>query len=186
MEDLRIERDEFVVANCMYRLRHMPDESAGEKNSPRDAVLRLIRNINPDLFIHGVINGTYSAPFFATRFKEALHHFTSYFDMLECTLPREDQDRLLYEKEVFGRDVMNVVACEGRGRIERPETYKQWKARNQRAGFKQMQLNQEILTEIKAKVKKDYHSYFLLDEDSGWMLQGWKGRVMYALSCWKP
>ncbi|KAI3450373.1 hypothetical protein Pfo_007038 [Paulownia fortunei] len=185
IEDLKIERDEMLVVNCLYRLRHVPDESAGV-NSPRDAVLKLIKKINPDLFVHGVVNGTYNAPFFATRFREVLFHYSSFFDMLEATLPREDQDRLLYEREVFGRDVMNVIACEGLERVERPETYKQWQVRNQRAGFRQLPLNQEILNEVKTKVRKDYHNDFLMDEDGDWMLQGWKGRVMYALSCWKP
>ncbi|KAK4492061.1 hypothetical protein RD792_002855 [Penstemon davidsonii] len=106
--------------------------------------------------------------------------------MVEATLPREDQDRLLYEREVFGRDVMNVIACEGLERVERPETYKQWMVRNQRAGFRQRVLDQEVMKEVKVKVMKGYHKDFLLDEDSNWMLQGWKGRVMYALSFWEP
>ncbi|GFP82316.1 scarecrow-like protein 14 [Phtheirospermum japonicum] len=185
VEDLKIERDEVLVVNCLYRLGHVPDESAGV-NSPRDAVLKLIRKISPQLFVHGVVNGTYNASFFTTRFREAMFHYSSLFDMLEATLPREDQDRLLYEREVFGRDVMNVIACEGMERVERPETYKQWQVRIRRAGFRQVAVNKEIMREVKTKVKKDYHKDFLLDEDGGWMLQGWKGRVMYALSCWKP
>ncbi|KAL2488905.1 Scarecrow-like protein 14 [Forsythia ovata] len=185
LEDLKIERDEMVVVNCMYRLRCVPDESAG-LDSQRDDVLNLIRKINPDLFIHGIVNGTYNASIFTTRFREALYHYSSLFDMLDNTIPREDQNRLLYEREEFGRDVMNVIACEGPERIERPETYKKWQVRNLRAGFRQLSLNQDIVKEVKAKVRKGYNNDFLLDEDSDWMLQGWKGRVMYALSCWMP
>ncbi|KAH6766146.1 hypothetical protein C2S52_017129 [Perilla frutescens var. hirtella] len=193
VEDLEIERDdddEMVVVNCLYRLRHVPDEGAGvvnnNMNSPRDAVLNLIKKIKPDLFVHGVVNGSYNAPFFATRFKEALFHYSSLFDMMEATLPREDQDRMLYEREVYGRDVMNVIACEGVERVERPQTYKQWQVRNQRAGFGQIALAREIVEEVRAKITSDYHNDFVLEEDCGWLLQGWKGRVMYALSCWKP
>ncbi|XP_073050718.1 scarecrow-like protein 30 [Primulina eburnea] len=185
IDDLKIETDEMVVVNSLYRLRHVPDESAG-LNSPRDAILKFIKTIKPALFVHGVVNGTYNTPFFASRFKEALFHYSSIFDMLEATIPREDQDRLLYEREVFGRDVMNVVACEGAERVERPESYKQWHVRNLRAGFRQIPLNPDIIKEIKTKVRKGYHMDFMVEEDSGWMLQGWKGRVMYALSCWKP
>ncbi|KAK9940563.1 hypothetical protein M0R45_017217 [Rubus argutus] len=90
-EDLKIESNELVVVNCLHRLRHIHDETVME-NSPRDVVLKLIKNINPDLFIHGIINGTYNTPFFATR----------------------------------------------------------------------------------------------VDEDGQWMLQGWKGRILVALSFWKP
>ncbi|CDP09654.1 unnamed protein product [Coffea canephora] len=185
LEDLKIGKGETIVVNCLYRLRHIPDETA-EGSTARDDVLNLIKKINPDFFVHGVTNGTYNVPFFVTRFREALHHFSSLFDMLEKTVPQSDQDRMLFEKEVLGRDSMNVIACEGSQRIERPETYKQWHVRNQRAGFSQLPLNQDIVREVRAKVKLQYHKDFLVDEDGHWILQGWKGRVFYALSCWKP
>lgn len=182
-EDLKIERGEMVVVNCLYRLRHVPDDETG---SPRDAVLNLIRQISPDYFIHGVVNGSYNAPFFLTRFRDALYHFSSMFDMFDKTLPRQDQDRFLLEKESLGRDVMNVIACEGTERVERPETYKQWQQRNQRAGFTLLPLMQDIVKEVRTKVRMRYHKDFLVDEDSNWILQGWKGRIIYAISCWKP
>lgn len=185
IEELKVEKDEFVVVNCMYRLQNIPDETVVE-SSPRDAVLNLIKRINPDMFVHGILNGTYNAPFFLTRFREALFHFSALFDIFEATAPREDNNRLLYEQESFGRDVMNVIACEGTSRVERPETYKQWQARNVRAGFRQLSLCSDIVKEVRAKVKLNYHKDFLVDEDSNWMLQGWKGRVLYALSLWKP
>uniref|UniRef100_A0A5B7A4N9 Putative scarecrow-like protein 9 n=1 Tax=Davidia involucrata TaxID=16924 RepID=A0A5B7A4N9_DAVIN len=187
LEDLKIDgnHDEVLVVNCLYRLRNVPDETV-VVNSPRDAVLNLIKRINPDLFIHGVLNGTYNAPFFVTRFREALFHFSALFDMFEANALREDQDRMLYEKEVFGRDIMNVIACEGTERVERPETYKQWQVRNVRAGFRQLPLNQEDVKDVRSKVKLGYHKDFVVDEDSNWMLQGWKGRIISALSCWKP
>ncbi|BBN67185.1 hypothetical protein Prudu_6S000200 [Prunus dulcis] len=81
----------------MNRLKHIPDETV-MVNSPRDIVLKLIKKINPDLFIHGVVNGTYNSPFFVTRFKEALFHFSALFDMFEASVPREDERRLLFEK----------------------------------------------------------------------------------------
>ncbi|OAY57863.1 scarecrow-like protein 30 [Manihot esculenta] len=184
-EDLNIDRDEMTVVNCLFRFRNLPDDTV-VANSARDTVLKLIRRIKPDIFIHGVVNGTYTAPFFVTRFKEALFHFSSLFDMFEVTIPREDEQRMLYEKEIFGRDIMNVIACEGTERVERPETYKQWQVRNMRAGFRQLSLDQEILKKVRCTVRSEYHKDFVVDEDGRWMLQGWKGRVINALSVWKP
>ncbi|KAK9940566.1 hypothetical protein M0R45_017220 [Rubus argutus] len=182
-EDIKIDRNEVTVVNCLYRLKNLPDDMVID--SPRDTVLKLIRRINPDIFIHGVVNGNYNAPFFDTRFREALYHFSSLFDMFEETLPREDRQRLLFEQEVFGRDLINVVACEGSMRLERPETYKQWQIRNIRAGFKQLPINQEILKQVRTMVKSDYHKDFAVDEDGKWVLQGWKGRIIHAISYWK-
>jgi hypothetical protein len=186
LEDLKIDREEVTVVNCLHRLKNVSDETV-TANCPRDAVLRLIRRINPNIFIHGVVNGTYNAPFFLTRFREALFHFSSLFDMLEATVPREDdQYRLMIEKGLFGRDAVNVIACEGAERVERPETYKQWQVRNKRARFKQLPLAPELVERVKEMVKKEYPKDFVVDEDGKWVLQGWKGRILLAVSCWVP
>ncbi|XP_022755786.1 scarecrow-like protein 33 isoform X2 [Durio zibethinus] len=185
LEEIKINEDEVVVVNCMYRLKNLPDDTVAG-TSARDTVLKLIRSINPELFIHGIASGTYNASFFETRFREALFHFSAQFDIFEANVPREDPQRKMFEKEVLGRDIMNVVACEGTERVERPETYKQWQARNLRAGFKQVPLDQELMNKVTNFVQSSYHRDFVIDVDGRWMLQGWKGRVIYALSCWKP
>lgn len=185
LEDLEIDREEMTVVNCLYRMRNLPDDTV-VINSPRDAVLELIKKINPDIFIHGVVNGTHNAPFFLPRFREALFHFSTFFDMFESTVPREDQGRMSFEREIYGKDAMNVIACEGVERVERPETYKQWQARNLRAGFKLLELDKDILKTVRTLVKSNFHPDFVIEEAGEWMLQGWKGRLAYALSFWKP
>ncbi|KAM5560146.1 scarecrow-like protein 9 [Rosa sericea] len=185
LEELKIERDEFLVVNCLYRGKNLLDESVAV-DSARNRVLNLIRRTNPDIFIHGVINGAYNAPFFVTRFREALFHFSSMFDMLETVVPREDRERMVIEKEIIGREALNVIACEGWERVERPESYKQWQVRNLRAGFVQIPFNRELVKMAAWKVKSSYHKDFVIDEDGRWLLQGWKGRTIFAISAWKP
>ncbi|KAK4377527.1 hypothetical protein RND71_003823 [Anisodus tanguticus] len=186
LEDLKLEKDEFVVVNCLYRFKNLHDETVLTKSS-RTLVLNLIREINPDIFIHGIVNGAYSAPFFVTRFREVLFHFSALFDMLEANVPREFPERMLIEREIFGREALNVIACEGWERIERPETYKQWQVRHLRARFRQIPFDQlEIMDSAVEKVRTSYHKDFVIDQDNKWMLLGWKGRTIYALSCWAP
>lgn len=185
LEDLKIDREEVTVVNCLYRMKNLSDETV-TANCPRDAVLRLIRRINPSIFIHGVVNGTYNAPFFLTRFREAMFHFSSLFDMLEATVPRDDPYRLMFERGLFGRDAVNVIACEGAERVERPETYKNWQVRNKRARFKQLPLAPKLVDRVKEMVKKEYPKDFVVDEDGKWVLHGWKGRILQAVSCWVP
>ncbi|KAF5751436.1 putative transcription factor [Tripterygium wilfordii] len=184
-EDLEIDSDEMIVVNCLYRLKNIPDDTVA-MNSPRETVLKLIKRINPDIFIHGVANGTYNSPFFITRFREALFHYSALFDMFDATTPQDNRQRMLFEKEMWGRDIMNVIACEGTERVERPETYKQWQVKNLKAGFRQVPLDQEIMKVVRSRVKSEYNEDFVVDEDGQWMLQGWKGRIIFALSCWKP
>ncbi|KAE8683107.1 hypothetical protein F3Y22_tig00111215pilonHSYRG00064 [Hibiscus syriacus] len=169
----------------MYRLRNVLDETVIVE-SPRNKVLNLIRKMNPDVFILGVVNGAYTAPFFITRFREALFHYSTLFDMLETNVPPEIPERMLIERDIFGWEAMNVIACEGAERIERPETYKQWQMRNTRAGLRQLPLNEEIMKTAKERVDTCYHKDFVVDEDNRWLIQGWKGRTVYALSTWVP
>ncbi|KAK4777133.1 hypothetical protein SAY86_005821 [Trapa natans] len=185
LEDLNIDPDEVLVVNCMYYLRNLLDETVMVDN-PRDIVLNLIRRMNPAVFVLGEVNGAHSAPFFVTRFREALFYFSACFDSLEANVPREIPERMLMEREIFGRRATNVIACEGVERIERPETYKQCQVRFHRAGFTQLPLDEEILKMSKDRVKSYYHKDFLIDEDGQWLLQGWKGRILYALSTWRP
>ncbi|KAK9062952.1 hypothetical protein SSX86_016822 [Deinandra increscens subsp. villosa] len=185
LDDLDLHSDETLIVNSAYRFRFLLDETV-MVDSPRDKVLKLIRKMNPYMFIQGVINGSYNAPFFITRFREALFFFSSMFDMIEANATRETPDRMLIEKVFWGQEAMNVIACEGGERIERPETYKQWQVRNLRAGFRQLPLNQEILKLAKDRAKSCYHKDFGVDEAGHWMLQGWKGRIICALSSWAP
>ncbi|XP_050368383.1 scarecrow-like protein 14 [Argentina anserina] len=184
-DDLKVQRNEVLAVNCLCRFKYLLNETV-VVNSPRDTVLHLIRKLNPDVFVQSVVNGNHDAPFFVPRFREALFHFSALFDLLDTNMLREDHLRLGFEKELIGREVLNIVACEGLERIVRPETYKQWQIRNMRAGFRQLPLDRDVMNEIKDKVKKGYHSYFVVNEDGRWMLQGWKGRIMFGSSCWVP
>ncbi|CAD6255535.1 unnamed protein product [Miscanthus lutarioriparius] len=152
--------------------------------SPRDQVLGNIRRMRPDVFIHGVVSGGYGTTYFPTRFREALFYYSAQFDLLDATVPRDSPERLLVERDIFGRAAMNVVACEGTDRVERPQTYRQWQAKNRRAGLRQLPLQADVVKVVMDKVKDNYHRDFVVDEDQGWLVHRWKGRVLYGLSTW--
>ncbi|MCD7472063.1 Scarecrow-like protein 34 [Datura stramonium] len=122
IEELQLASGEVVAVNCLFRFENLSDETV-DVDCPRDAVLSLIREMNPDIFVQAVTNGSYSSPFFVTRFQEALLHYSALFDMFDATLPRDNQQRLHFEQEHYRREAMNVIACEGAERVERPETY---------------------------------------------------------------
>ncbi|XP_065877434.1 scarecrow-like protein 14 [Euphorbia lathyris] len=185
IDDLKIQSGEVIAVNCLFRFKNLLDETV-VVNNPKNIVLNLIRKINPKIFIQSIVNGSYNAPFFITRFREALFHFSALFDAFDTNMSSEDEMRFKFEKEFFGRQALNVIACEGSERVERPETYKQWQIRNMRAGLKQLSLNRQLMKKLKCKLKATYHDDFVVDEDGQWMLQGWKGRIIYASSAWVP
>ncbi|KAI9196209.1 hypothetical protein LWI28_021946 [Acer negundo] len=159
IEDLKIKTGEVLAVNCLFRFKNLLDETV-EVDCPRNAVLGLIRKMKPDIFVNAIVNGAYNAPFFVTRFREALFHFSSLFDMFDTTISRENQERLTFEKEFYGREVINTIASEGLERVERPETYKQWQVRIMRAGFKQLPFDQDLMKKLGTKLKAWYHKDF--------------------------
>ncbi|KAF8041248.1 hypothetical protein BT93_B3242 [Corymbia citriodora subsp. variegata] len=181
--DLKIQSDEVVAVNCLCRFENLFDETV-EVNCQRDMVLNLIRSMKPHVFIHGIRNGSHNAPFFPTRFREALFHLSTIFDVFNTNVVHDNVQRLVLERDFFGREIMNIVACEGMERVERPETYKQWQVRLTRVGFQQLPLDQELIKKARAKLSGDYHKDFVLEEEKNWMLLGWRGRIISGCTCW--
>ena len=174
------------------------EEEEGYFKCPRDKVLAMMRRLQPDIVVMGFVNGAHSSPFFVPRFKEALYYYASRFDALHSNVAGEVAERAMVEREVLGREIMNVVACEGAERVERPETYKKWHARIQRTtGFTPLPLPPPLLATSRAIVESLFHKEFSVfpgghghghghDANASWMLMGWKGRPVQALSAWKP
>ncbi|TVU23271.1 hypothetical protein EJB05_25626, partial [Eragrostis curvula] len=183
IEDLNRDGDEVLIVNDLFSFRSLMDETLSFDNpSPRDTVLNNIRKMRPDVFIQSIVNCTYGSSFLS-RFREALFYYTALFNMLDVTMPRESESRLVLEQTWFGRHVLNIIACEGADLVDRPEKYRQWQVRNQRAGLKQLPLKPDIVEVLKNNVKK-HHKDFLVCEDGQWLLQGWMGRILFAHSAW--
>ncbi|CAD6255537.1 unnamed protein product [Miscanthus lutarioriparius] len=174
-----------VVVNSLFKLETLADDSlVVDRASPRDSVLAGIRRMRPAVFTHGVVNGLCGNSFL-TRFREALFYFSAAFDMLDATLPRNSEQRMVLERDFLRACVVNVVACEGRDRTDRFDTYRQWQQRSRRAGLRQLPLDPAVVGAVRVMVKKQcYHREFVMDENDGWLLQGWKGRILYAHSTW--
>jgi hypothetical protein len=185
VDDLDMEPDEVLVVNSLAPFGYLMDDGVTvDSPSPRDVVLNNIQKMRPDVFILCIVNASYNSPFFVTRFREALSYYSAIFDMVDATTPRDNQLRLLVERDLYGQCALNVVACEGSERVERPETYKQWQVRSHRAGLSQLPLDPCIVKDVRERVKSLYHKDFVIDIDQQWLLQGWKGRILYAMSTW--
>jgi len=106
------------------------------------------------------------------------------FDMLDATIPRECESRLVLEQVVLGRYAFSYISCEGMDLVEHPEKYRQWQTRNQRAGLRQLPMKSSIVNVVKDEVMKHYHKDFMICQDGQWLLQGWMGHVHFAHTTW--
>ncbi|CAD6218087.1 unnamed protein product [Miscanthus lutarioriparius] len=185
VDDLDIDPDEVLIVNSILHFGNLMDEGIDTSSpSPRDVVLSNIRKMRPNVFILFIMNGTYSSPYFVPRFREALFHYSAMFDMMDATTPRDSDLRVLVERDLFGQCAQNVIACEGLDKVERPETYKKWQLRNHRAGLRQLTLDTDIVMAVRESIRDKFHEDFVTDVDHQWLLGGWKGRILYAMSTW--
>lgn len=84
IDDLNVEPDEVLVVNDMFNFRTLMDESVlTDSPSPRDVVLSNISKMKPEVFIQGIVNGSYGT-FFLSRFREALFYHSALFDMFDA------------------------------------------------------------------------------------------------------
>lgn len=67
--------------------------------------------------------------------------FLPVFEAVAETAPADSQPhRQAFEQCLIGREVVNVVACEGLQRVMRSEPVATWKARMEKVGFAQCEL----------------------------------------------
>jgi hypothetical protein len=184
IEDLNIAADEVLVVNDLFSFSTLMDESISfDGLSPRDIVLNNISKMRPHVLIQSVYNCSYGSSFLS-RFREMLFYYMALFDIFDATIPRESRSRMVLEQIVLGRSAVNALSCEGVDLVERPERYRQWQTRNQRAGLRQLPLKSSIVEVVKDMVMKHHHKDFLISQDGQWLLQGWRGRAHFAHSTW--
>ncbi|KAK8534108.1 hypothetical protein V6N13_028209 [Hibiscus sabdariffa] len=127
--DLNVRHDEVVVISSMYMLANLLYGSV-VANGPRKRVLNLIKEVSPNVFILSMTEGAYYNPSFIQRSKDALLHYGALFNMLETIVPCKNPEREVIERDVFGCEIINVIACEDIERTERLKRYKEWHKTN--------------------------------------------------------
>ncbi|CAK9207175.1 unnamed protein product [Sphagnum troendelagicum] len=188
LEELDLKEREVLAINCFFRLQHLLDNQVVPAN-PRLFILKMIRTMNPKVFVTGVENASCNEPFFISRLSKTIKHYSVHFDTLDVvTSSNSEKHRIVFEKEILGRQILNIIACEGTSRVERFESYKQWQRCIQRSGFIQRPLPFKNATQ-KVNYESTLGSYdkrFGIGKDDGWLFIGWKNEIMCAFSTWKP
>ncbi|XP_071725840.1 chitin-inducible gibberellin-responsive protein 1-like [Rutidosis leptorrhynchoides] len=181
-EMLDVKPGETLAVNFPFQLHHMADESV-DVNNPRDEQLRMVKSLSPKVVtLVEQESNTNTAAFFP-RFVEVLDYYSAMFESLDATLARDRRDRINVEQHCLARDIVNIIACEGKERVERHELFGKWRSRLTMAGFKQYPLSSYVNSVIR-NLLKCYSEHYTLIEKDGAMFLGWKDRNLVAASAW--
>lgn len=181
-EMLDVRPGEALAVNFPLLLHHTPDESVDVSN-PRDGLLRMVKSLSPKVVTLVEQESNTNTAAFLPRFVETLDYYSAMFESIDVGTGREGKERIDVEKQWLGRDIVNVIACEGKERVERHEVFGKWRWRFMMAGFEQCGLSPYVNAVIRG-LMKGYSQHYTLVEKDGAMLLGWKNRNLISASAW--
>ncbi|XP_020093282.1 DELLA protein SLN1-like [Ananas comosus] len=174
--------EEAVAVNAVLELHQVLAQlGAAEK------VLGTVRALRPRVFTVVEQEANHNAGSFRDRFTEALHYYSTVFDSLEGCGSAGSSDRVMAEAYV-GREIANVVGCEGPERTERHETLAQWRGRMGRAGFHPVPIGSDAFKQastLLALFSGGGGGGFRVEEREGCLTLGWHTRPLIATSAWR-
>ncbi|CAK7335331.1 unnamed protein product [Dovyalis caffra] len=147
--------------------------------------LGMIRSMSPKLLFVVEQEVDHNLNQLVDRFVEGLHYYSAVFDSIDATLGSNlvTEERLIVE-EMFGREIENIVACEGLERTERHERCARWVVRFAQAGFKPVRLWYNSCEDAKQIMDAfGKNGYKIVVERTGLMIC-WHERPLYAVTAW--
>ncbi|XP_039174254.1 scarecrow-like protein 8 [Eucalyptus grandis] len=185
-DSLGCEPDEMLAVNLAFKLYRMPDESVSVEN-PRNELLRRVKGLAPRVvtLVEQEMNGN-MAPF-PMRVGEALAYYEALLETFDSNFFRYNSERATRAEEGLSRKLVNLVACEGRDRVERCEVFGKWRARMGMAGFKLKPLGPHVDELMKVWFgwcgsRQPSHT---VKEENGGVCFSWGGRTLTVASAWR-
>ncbi|XP_024544324.1 scarecrow-like protein 11 [Selaginella moellendorffii] len=180
---LQLKDDEVLIISCSFKQTNLFDGSVIAE-SPKLQWLTRIRNLHPKVFIQSLASSNFAGPIFLQRFQEALVHHAAVFAAMDACISRMLPERRVIEQDKYGREIMNIIACEGLDRVERSETHQQWHHLAVKAGLEVMPLSPALFEESKA-FARFYNRDLTVNRDGEWMWLGWRDQIIHAYSAWR-
>ncbi|GAB2279899.1 hypothetical protein Dimus_014535, partial [Dionaea muscipula] len=173
---------ETVAVNSVFELhRLLARPGAIEK------VLATVRAVKPKIVTVVEQEANHNGPVFLERFNEALYYYSAMFDSLEaCGLRLSNSRDIVMSGAYLGRQICNVVSCEGEERVERHESMGQWRARMESSGFEPVHLGSNAFK--KSRMLLGFVAGcdgYRVEENSGCLMLGWYTRPLIATSAWR-
>lgn len=175
---------EALAFSCCLRLRNLYDATVVRCN-PRDIALQSIRLLKPAVVAIAEMDCDTNGFFFMARYKEALDYYGSVLNSLDAAFPGGSSLQRVVERNLFAREITNVVACEGLQRVVRCENLEQWRDRMIKAGFQTLPISPQTISGLQPIVQRCAEG-FSLQRRNGAVTLNWKGKSLLFVSAWKP
>ncbi|KAK7319140.1 hypothetical protein RJT34_03858 [Clitoria ternatea] len=179
MLELRPNDSEAVAVNSVFEFHKLLARPGAV-----DKVLSVVRQIRPEILTVVEQEANHNGASFMDRFTESLHYYSTLFDSLEGSSVNQ-QDKVMSEV-YLGKQIFNVVACEGMDRVERHETLNQWRNRFGSAGFSAVHLGSNAFKQASMLLALYAGGDgYRVEENNGCLMLDWHTRPLIATSAWQ-
>ncbi|KAG6543244.1 hypothetical protein Mapa_015325 [Marchantia paleacea] len=178
---LTTQAGQAIAVNCSAKMHTLLYQ---EHEMCINHVLSIVQSLRPKLFSLLEQEANHNVPHFLPRFLEALHFYSAMFDSLDATLTRISPERAKVEQLWLGQEIINILACEGRDRVERHERLQQWRVRMAKAGFRSLPLSDLAVLQVKTFPSIAYGTGFTVLENRGSLILSWQERPLFSCSMW--
>ncbi|KAE8719266.1 DELLA protein GAI1 [Hibiscus syriacus] len=179
MLDLRPSEVEAVAVNSVFELHKLLAWPGAI-----DKVFSVVKQMKPEIVTIVEQEANHNGLVFLDRFTEALHYYSTLFDSLEGSVSCQDK---VMSEVYLGKQICNVVACEGADRVERHESLTQWRNRFGSAGFSPVHLGSNAFKQASMLLALfNGGEGYGVEENNGCLMLGWHNRPLITTSAWKP
>ncbi|KAM7268915.1 hypothetical protein ACFE04_011081 [Oxalis oulophora] len=180
--NLRPSDEEAVAVNSVFELHPLLARPGG-----MNKVLSSIKAMNPKIVTIVEPEANHNSPVFLDRFTESLHYYSSLFDSLEASgLSAPASPDMVMSEVYLGKQICNIVACEGADRVERHETLDQWRNRLNSAGFEPVHLGSNAYKQASMLLALFAGGDgYRVEENDGCLMLGWHTRPLITTSAWQ-
>lgn len=119
------------------------------------------------------------------RIMEALNFYAALFDCLESTAPSASMERQKIESMLYGREIKNIIACEGVERRERHEKLEKWIPRLESAGFGKVCLSYHVMLQARRLLQSYNYDGYKVKDENGCFVICWQDQPLFAVSAWR-
>ncbi|XP_020591296.1 LOW QUALITY PROTEIN: DELLA protein DWARF8-like [Phalaenopsis equestris] len=171
---------EVVAVNSVFELHRLLAKPAS-----LEKVLATVLAVKPRIVTIVEQEANHNTGTFMERFTEALHFYSTMFDSLEAGGFAEGHQDQVMSEVYLGRQICNVVACEGAERTERHETLSHWRGRMEGAGFEPVHLGSNAFKQASMLLALFTGGEgYRVEEKEGCLTLGWHTRPLIATSAW--
>lgn len=200
---LRVKTGEAVAISSVLQLHSLlAFDDAKESKSPNGVLLRDffdkdslpakpkmagfldgILGLSPKLVVVTEQESNHNGTGLMDRMMEALNFYAALFDCLEYTAPSDQRQKI--ESMVYGREIKDIVACEGVERRARHEKLERWIPRMESAGFGKVCLSYHVMLQARRLLHSYNYDGYKVRDQNGCFVICWQDQPLFSVSAWR-